>query len=141
MKLVLCLTLIANLVLCLFCGCRGDLESVAAPPVYTFYLQNNSQDTFVYILSNQSPDTTLDSLSVQQSISFVSFPNSKTELYFPKSSLPNFDTSGTLELFLINIDTLQKYSPQYIASQYLIAKRYDLTYHDIITNDSTVTYP
>jgi hypothetical protein len=127
------------IILCLFYGC--DLKSEPAPPAYTFYVQNNSQNSFAYILSNHFPDTTLDSITVQQSGYNIFFsPNSKTLIYYPKSLLPNFETSGILELFLINSDTLQKYSPQYIASKYLITKRYDLTYKDIIINDSVITY-
>jgi len=140
--ILLCFTIVYSLILCLFCGC--DLKSEPAPPSYTFYFQNNSEDTFGYIYSTHFPDTTLDTIILQQMDIAnypLIYPHSKTVLYYFKDSLPNFETSGTLELFLINIDTIEKYSWQNIASKYLVARRYDLTYKDIIMSDSVITYP
>jgi hypothetical protein len=46
-----------------------------------------------------------------------------------------------LEIFLFNVDTLQKYGWQTVASKYLITKRYDLTYDSIKEHNNVMNYP
>ena len=118
-----------------FSTCRGDLRPVTAP-TYNFFIQNNSADTFKYSF-NILPDTSI--LNNIQSV--LIYPGQLSKIYFPTLDLPDFKTTGTIEIFLFNIDTLQKYPWQTVMSKYLITKRYDLTYDSIMATNSVIKYP
>jgi hypothetical protein len=117
------------------CKC-GDLKSVSLPE-YTFFIQNNSNDTFRYSYSTFFPDT-----SIQNNLdSSLIYPLKQQQIDIPVYLLPNFKTEGLLEFFLFNVDTLRKYGWQKVASKYLITKRYDLTYDSIKENNNVIDYP
>jgi hypothetical protein len=115
---------------------HGDLRSVSLPE-YTFYIRNNTMDTFKYSSSTLFPDTTLQNNVDSTSI----YPFQLGQINIPQYLLPNFETYGSVEVFLINVDTLHKYPWQTVASRYLIAKRYELTYDSIKDNNNVINYP
>jgi hypothetical protein len=117
-------------------GCGGDLKP-AALPTYTFYIQNNSKDTLRYSSSTLFPDTSI----LNNLDSSVIYPSQQSKIEFPTYLLPNFETSGWVEIFLFNIDTLQKYPWQTIISSYLITERYELTYDSIKADNGVIKYP
>jgi hypothetical protein len=121
-----------------FSTCKhGDLNSVSLP-LYTFYIQNNSKDTFEYSYSTLYPDT---SILNNLDSTFIIYPSQQGQIVFPVYLLPNFKTSGVVEIFLFNVDTLRKYNWQAITSNYLITRRYDLTYDSIEANNNVIRYP
>jgi hypothetical protein len=69
------------------------------------------------------------------------YPFQQQQINIPVYLLPNFKTSGWVEVFLFNVDTLQKYGWQTVTSKYLITKRYDLTYDSIKANNNVINYP
>ena len=120
----------------IFTMCHGDLESNTVSN-YTFYIQNNSKDTIAYTFSNLYPDNSLQKIDGTTII----YPYKKNKIDFQSYLLPNFQKYGILEIFIINFNTIQKYSWQEIASKYLITRRYDLTLDSIKKLDSLITYP
>jgi|SRR6185312_9774640 len=114
----------------------GDLKSVTLPK-YTFFIQNNSNDTFKYSYSTFFPDTSI----VNNLDSSLIYPNRQHQIDIPEYLLPNFKINGSLQIFLFNVDTLQKYSWQTIISKYLITKRYILTYDSLKVNNNVINYP
>jgi hypothetical protein len=118
-------------------SCRGDLEPVSLSD-YTFYIQNNSTDTFKYSYSTLFPDT---SILNNMDSSFLIYPFRQNQVIFPQYLLPDFKTNGLVEIFLFNVDTIRKYGWPTVASKYLITKRYDLTYDSLIENNNIINYP
>jgi hypothetical protein len=116
--------------------CRGDLKSVTVAE-YDCYIQNNSNDTFQYSISNLYPDT-----SIQNNLeSYLIYPNQRHQIYIPVDFLPNFKTTRRVEIFLFNVDTLQKYSWPTVMAKYLVTKRYDLTYDSLMVDNNVINYP
>jgi hypothetical protein len=72
--------------------------------------------------------------------SFI-YPSQQNQIAFPQYLLPDFETQGSVEIFLFDVDTLQKYGWQTVASKYLITKRYELTYDSIKANNNVINYP
>ena len=120
---------------CSTCTC-GDLKSVTLP-IYSFYIQNNSKDTFEYSFSTLYPDTSILNNIDTSPI----YPHQQHEINIPAYLLPSFETKGQVEIFLFNVDTLQKYPWPTVMSSYLIAKRYDLTYDSIKADNNVISYP
>ncbi len=117
-------------------NCRGDLKSVSLPE-YTFFIQNNSKDTFRYSYSTLFPDTSI----LNNMDSVLIYPLQQTKIEFPTYLLPNFETNGYVEIFLFNVDTLRKYGWPTVASKYLVTRRYDLTYDSIKQDNNVINYP
>jgi hypothetical protein len=118
------------------CTC-GDQKSVSLP-LYSLYIQNNSKDSFKYSYSTMFPDT---SILNNLDSSFI-YPSQQHQINIPAYLLTNFQTGGQqLEIFLFNVDTLQKYPWQTIMSNYLITKRYLLTYDSLKNVNNIISYP
>ncbi len=83
------------------------------------------------------PDTSI----LNNMDSSLIYPFQQNQIEFPVYLLPNFKTGGWVEIFLFNVDTLQKYGWQTVASKYLITKRYDLTYDSIKVDNNVINYP
>ena len=103
----------------------------------TFYLKNNSKDTLMYSYSTEYPDTSI----LNNLDSSIIYPSQLHPIYVPAYLLPNFKTKGRLELFLFNIDTIQKFSWQTITSDYLVTKRYDLNYDSVEAENNVIGFP
>jgi hypothetical protein len=66
---------------------------------------------------------------------------SSGQIGFPKYLLPDFEMQGSVEILLFNVDTVRKYGWQTVAAQYLIAKRYVLTYDSLKAANNVIKYP
>ena len=117
------------------CQC-GDLtpETVVE---YPCFLRNNSNDTLNWSFSISWPDTTIENNLDTTPI----YPLQLSQIYLPVNFLPDFKTTGVWEIFLYNVDTLRKYGWPTVASNYLIAKRFDLTYDSLQADSNIITYP
>jgi len=151
MKNVKLILILLTIGYCLICFSCGDLF-IHTLPKYSFSIQNNSKDTLNYLYSTSYPDTSLlpilDTSLVYHGTSILSiqdtsliYPNTKHLIEIPKYLFPNFSKEGTIEIFLFNIGKFQNYTWNTIVSNYLIEKRYDLTFDSLKRMNNTIIYP
>jgi hypothetical protein len=105
-----------------------------------FYIQNNSNQSVSYMLSENYPDTVLPGniiVTLLPGMEHVEgFKESKLEDFF--ETLPR----DTLSIFFIDSDTLKDFDLQQIRDNYLILERRDYSLLDItMVNKSRIVFP
>lgn len=131
MKLKNLLLISLFIIICSF-SCENLFEHA-----YVIDVHNHSNDTTGCYYSSGYPDTSLaDSKPRLQLIE----PDYYTRLE-SKKKWENIASRDTLIIFILNEDTIEKYSWNKIRSDYKILKRYDLSLDDLKNQDWTVNYP
>ena|SRR5208283_1311273 len=107
---------------------------------YFIKVQNNTNTSIVYLVSNNYPDTLIpnqyNNLSGIRPHDYTPYTSSEDwTIVFAQTK------AGKLSFFFFNIDTLSKYGWQNVISYYRILKRKDVTYQDVENNQWIVTYP
>ena len=108
-------------------------------------IKNNSSIDVFFIESYQYPDTSINTSNpggdklnhlVTAGTEKVNRSSSSWEYIF-SSDLP----SDTLVMFIFDSHTLENTPWDTVRKNYLILKRYDLSYDDLVKMDWTITYP
>lgn len=131
--------LLGTVTICLASTCKHPI-GVEVFPKYRLWIQNNSSDSIVSLISKIYPDTTI--------------PDSELEsLLLTPGTRRSYDSSeewsnvflglpaDTLSIFFYHYDTLSKYGFKNIRENYNILKRKDISFVDLKNNGYTVTYP
>jgi hypothetical protein len=109
---------------------------------YSIWIQNNTHFPVYYLLEQDYPDTLLPSSNTQLQIiqsgrkEKLTGSNHKWEDSF-KEYFPN----DTLIIFLLNADTINKYSWNVIQEKNKIIKWKVYSLEDLESNNWTITYP
>lgn len=104
---------------------------------YIIEIDNNSNDTVWCYASYYYPDT---SLAVNKPLLQMVTPKSYTKLA-SKKEWKDVLPKDTILIYILNKDTVDKYSWDKIRSDYNILKRYDLSIKDLEKQSWTVIYP
>lgn len=122
--------------LVLLIGCTPIAMDVEA----LFTVQNNSELPICYAVGRYYPDTMISkdtrivTLEANKS-KRVGVGERDMERFF--ESLPR----DTVSIFFLDPDTVKKYSLEKINEEYMILERRDLSYWDLIGNNSKVSFP
>ena len=132
--------LLAILIIGVLVQSSCDKSPPGAERVWSFWVENNSDQGIAFNVSYIYPDTSI----VFEYESFRGCPINKRVPYdidkpweelFPE--LP----SDTLSVFIFSSDTLQKYDWEKVKDDYNILKRYDLSHQDLENLGWVVKYP
>mgnify|MGYP001577138897 CR=1 FL=1 len=117
-------------------GSCGKDKDIGFDDRLTF--KNNSADSIYYYWNFNHPDTT-----VKGGSGTVVAPGESKKYSIPGNweDRINSISSKTLIVFIISVDTLNKYSFEKIAADYNILRRHDLTVDKLKAMNWTVTYP
>lgn len=118
------------------CGCDNFAPDVEA----IFVLKNNTNRRLSFVVGKHYPDTLISpdnpirTMDARASIN-VGVGERDMERFF--ESLPR----DTVSIFFLEADTVKKYPLEKINEEYMILTRRDLSYWDLVNNDSQVSYP
>lgn len=122
------------LILMMLLSCEDLVEQT-----YKFNVKNETENELYFYIDDKYPDTTITTVNVTNKI----IPMSTFRLGLFKAQIEFFEeaTNDTLSFYFISKETVSNFDWNEIRNEYLILKRYDVSFDDFQTIDFEIVYP
>ena len=112
--------------------------------MYEWYLDNQSSDTLAIYFALGLPTSYPDTLLPANRNETLFLGTSKQTIYMTGISYEKTikgTAKDTLSIFIMNVDTLRKYTWDEVRQNYKILQRYDFSLQDLRLLNYTIPYP